>query len=282
MKVKYWVVWLLIAAALLVPAPAGAQSKVGRLAGARVDLWPDFDRPAVLVLITAELSAEATLPAAVEFRLPLEAGEPTAVARINSEEEMLNTPYETRPGDGFTVLTVETTEPVVRVEYYYAYDRDGDEVRFAYSWLGGVAVDELVVLLREPDHATAVTTEAVFEDTGVGSDGRNYYEWQIGPVARDQTVSTQVSYAGALAVPAQASAGTATAGPVSEPLPLLLAAGGGLLAGGGIGWFVARRRSPNVPSRRPGRAARPAYCQQCGGRHKPGDQFCRQCGSRVS
>lgn len=280
MKASYLAIWALVLALLFLSAPAEAQWEADRLAWVQVDLWPDFDRPAVLVLVTARVPADATLPATISLRLPVAAGEPSAVARIDAAGEMLNTPYDAQPVDGATELLVETTEPIIRVEYYYPYDRAGDEVRFTYTWLGGVAVDELTVLLGEPTQATGVTAGAEFQDAGVLADGRRYYEWQIGSVAEDETYSTPVAYTAPPLAPA-ATALPGAAPPISNPLLILLAALGGLGVGGGVGWFLARRRPPVKPSSGRRRAAKQAFCSQCGDRHQAGDRFCRQCGARV-
>jgi hypothetical protein len=69
---------------------------------------------------------------------------------------MFNAPFQTQSGDGATLLTVETTEPIVRVEYYFPYSRVDDTVQFTYTWLGGVAADELTILVQEPAQATQV------------------------------------------------------------------------------------------------------------------------------
>jgi hypothetical protein len=284
MKVGSRIIWALVLTVLLAAQPVGAQTEVTRLTRVQVDLWPDYDRAAVLVLITGELPAGTALPAVVQLRLPAAAGEPTAVARITAEGDMLNTPYETESSGSATLVTLETAELTFRVEYYCPYERDGDSVRFGYQWLGGTPVDDLSILFREPLQAAAVATDTGFEDIGLQADGQRYHQWQVGAVGVDEILSASFSYvapAAGSSVPASPPADSPSQDEGSA-LPIALAAIGGLLVGVGGGWFIASRRTPPRPS--PGRKKRtPAssYCGRCGGQVKPGDDFCRQCGAQL-
>ncbi len=289
MKIGSRIAWTLALTVLLVAQPVGAQTEVTRLTRVQVDIWPDYDRAAVLVLITAQLPADTALPATVQLRLPAAAGEPTAVAYITTdpvtaESNMLNTPYETEPDGDATRLTVETIESTIRVEYYYAYERSGDSVQFGYQWLGGTPVDELFILFREPFQATDVSTDAGFEDIGLRSDGQRYHQWQVEAVGADEILSASFNYvapAASTPVPVSPPAESPSQDEASA-LPIVLAAIGGLLVGVGMGWFLASRRTPPRPSsRRKKRAPASAYCGHCGGQVKPDDGFCRQCGAQL-
>lgn len=270
MKILHRIACVLVLVAMLSAVPLEAQTEVARLARVRVDLWPDHDRPEVLVLITAELSEDATLPATIRLRLPPEAGDPSAVAHIDGDGRMFNAPFQTQSGDGATLLTVETTEPIVRVEYYFPYSRVDDTVQFTYTWLGGVAADELTILVQEPAQATQVSTGATFEDVGISGDGWRYHQWQVGAVEKDETRSATVTYN--VPPPAPAESWTTSASN-SSPIGYILTAICGVLIGTGIGWFLASRRRVRI--------RKAAHCSQCGHSCRPGDQFCRQCGART-
>lgn len=292
MRIKMHIIILigLVLTTLALVRPVAGQSPTSNLAQVQVDLWPDYDQPALLVLITAELPSTASLPATFELNLPPEAGEPTAVAQITSDGSMLNTPFDFQRGEVTNTLRVETAELGVRVEYYFPYERDGNAVRFTYNWLGGVAVDDLAIVLQRPPQATSFDVGVEFEDIGTQTDGLHDYRWQIGRLDADQVRSAQVSYEGPppTASPTelpldQAPAASASSDGMSAWLPVVTAIVG-LVIGAGASWYVlSRRRSPaRLGRQRPRpRAARVAYCSQCGAQVKPGDQFCRQCGSQV-
>jgi len=283
MKTLSRITWTLTLIFLLVAQPAGAQTEAARLSRAQVDIWPDYDQAAVLVLVTGELPADTTLPATLQLRLPSAAGEPTAVARITADGDMLNTPFEAQPGGNETLVTLETAELVFRVEYYYPYERSGDSVRFDYQWLGGTSVDDLLVLFREPLQATAVSVDGGFEDIGLRADGQRYHQRQAGAMGADETFSASFGYAAPPAgssVPPQPSTKSPSQDQ-SSALPIVLAVIGGLLVGVGLGWFLASRRTPPRPTPRKKQHTASSYCSRCGGRVKTGDDFCRQCGAQL-
>ena len=64
---------------MLIPVSIHAQDEV-RLAYLQVDLWPEYDRPEMLVILRASLAADVSLPVDVTFRIPAAVGDPNAVA----------------------------------------------------------------------------------------------------------------------------------------------------------------------------------------------------------
>ena len=284
MKLGYRINWIIVLVALLIALPVAAQSEVLRLNRVQVDVWPDYDRAAVLVLVTGELPVDTTFPASIEFRLPAAAGEPNAVAQITDSGDMLNAPFQTQADGDATLVTVETTERNVRVEYYFPYSRNGDEVEFTYRWLGGVAADEFTVYFQIPAGAAAVATDSGFEDIGVQDDGRRYRRWPVGAVESNDTLASAFGYTAPLPSPT-----TTTPPPVETPekegssmLPVAIAAIGGGLIGVGGGWYFATQRAPVQRSpRRKTRAAKTVFCRDCGDRIQTDDAFCRQCGAKV-
>ena len=154
-NIKVIIVLVFLLAAILV-SPAGAQENVSRLARLQVDVWPDYDEPSVLVLVTAELASDAPLPATVSVIIPPEAGEPSAVAYEGTDGSLMTAVYDTQSVANGTLVTAETESPTLRVEYYYPYSQSGNDVSFEYAWLGGVAADDLTILLRQPDTASSI------------------------------------------------------------------------------------------------------------------------------
>jgi hypothetical protein len=283
-KIGYRIIWILVFTALLVAQPVEAQTEVTRLDRVQVDVWPDYDQAAVLVLISGELPADTALPATVQLEIPAAAGEPNAVARITTDGSMLNTPYQTQSSGDTTLLTVETAELTIRIEYYFPYERNGDAVQFTYRWLGGVAVDELTILFQEPVQATSITTDLGFQEIGIQDNGRRYQQWLVGAVGKDETRAATFSYTASPVNPSSMSLPPADPSTQNQPsiLPILIAVIGGVLVGAGIGWFLANRRNPVRQSpRRRKRTVNAAYCRHCGGRIQAGDAHCRQCGAKV-
>ncbi|HJS30103.1 MAG TPA: hypothetical protein VJ768_10805, partial [Anaerolineales bacterium] len=79
MKKTAWMfVAVFLLSVLLIPG-ARAQAEV-TLEEANIALWPEYDRPGMLVIYRITLSPTVALPAALEFNIPAAAGVPNAVA----------------------------------------------------------------------------------------------------------------------------------------------------------------------------------------------------------
>ena len=245
-RIEHRIVWILVFAALLVVQPVEAQTIVARLDRVQVDVWPDYDQAAVLVLVTGELPADTALPATVQLEIPAAAGEPNAVARIAADGSMLNTPSETQSSGDTTLLTVETTELTIRVEYYFPYERNGDAVQFTYRWLGGVTVDELTMLFQEPAQATSIMASSGFQEIGLQDNGRRYRQWMVGAVGKDETRAATFSYTASPFNPSIVSLPPAAPSTQTQAsiLPIVIAIiGGGPAQGLAGSWPISATRS---------------------------------------
>ena len=86
MKHRYF--FLLILIMLMLPSTGHTQDKVTAIDSLAVEIWPDYDRASVLVLLTGTLLADAKLPASITLPIPA-AAQLNAVARLDvSDGEM--------------------------------------------------------------------------------------------------------------------------------------------------------------------------------------------------
>ena len=138
----------------------------------RVELWPDYDQPAVLVLLTGEVPANVALP--VTLAIPVPAGaQINAVAQID-ENGMTSIDYE--EAAGAVIFASETTG--FRVEYYAPYERDGDERSYDFEWSAPFAVGELDAHIQKPVNATELITEPEAAEVYTDArDGLTYYRF---------------------------------------------------------------------------------------------------------
>ena len=60
--------------------PSAQAQEAPRFETLTIDLWPEYDRPSMLVIYKGELSPAVSLPAEVTLRMPVEAGAPAVVA----------------------------------------------------------------------------------------------------------------------------------------------------------------------------------------------------------
>jgi hypothetical protein len=137
-----WPRGLVLPALLLATAalPAWSQDavKADRLT---VALWPEYDRPAVLVTYRVELSPEVALPAQVDLPIPADVGVPHAVAKLGSDGNLYLAPA-TREVDGeWAVMRVTTDRPRIHLEYYAPLSVSDDVRSFTYRWRGGMEIN---------------------------------------------------------------------------------------------------------------------------------------------
>ncbi len=204
-------VWLLALFLALLPlAAARGQGPVTALESLAILLWPDYDRPSVLVLLTGTLGTDAPLPAVVTVPLPLDA-QLNAVARIDAQNRMIDDiPYSADAGK----LTLTTPEPRFHVEYYLPYRIEAGEHIFRFTWLADLSVERLETTVQRPASAPSLVTEPMAGTIMEGNDGLTYYRLPAKAVPSGQAFSLQVRYPMAdarLSVERQRSSKTVTA-----------------------------------------------------------------------
>jgi len=294
---------VLITFLLMAPQTVMAQQANPEAAEILVDIWPEYDRPDVLVIYRITLSAETQLPARVKLRIPSAAGEPFNVA-MQENGSLYTLKYDTTLRGDWLEVSFITPSLEVQVEYYDpSFNRDRPERSFIFRWAGDLAVHSINVQVQQPVNASPLV---IIPDMGsgvVGSDGLTYYDYPVGSVEAGTPFEIQLSYhktddtltfsSGGSVAPSQ-PVDQNTSGRTSFT-PLLYAALGALvllLFGGGIFWFLQIRKKKaklvlraEIPARRT--AAAPTtepgdiYCHKCGKRADLGDLFCRVCGTRL-
>ena len=302
---------------LLIPSPAFSQNTT-RLSIMEVDLWPEYDRPSVLVIYHITLAPDTTLPREVTFRLPAVAGEPNAVAVRQPDGQLFSIDHQTQVSGAWELITFTATLFEIQMEYYDpGLQKDGNQKSFTYTWPGDYDIEKMIVQTQLPVSASnmQITPGPVTQQTG--GDGMTYFTKDIGSVTKDQSFSLKLSYlksSSQLSVESLQVQSSAPLSPTStwrdklqqivpglvtdsgstyQVLPYLL----GLLAlvlifGGGF-WYWRSGRQVQAPKRRRSRASSASptsetaeeegnvYCHQCGKRASPGDVFCRFCGTRL-
>lgn len=286
-----------ILAALWVSFPAQAQNEQG-LSSVNVEILPEYDQPAVLVIYHITLSADMKLPATLNLRVPAQS-EVYAVAISDPVNGLLNAPYDRTVQGSWATLAITANSNEVQVEYYDALVKNGTARHIVYEWAGDYAVDAFSVTLQQPVGATNLITNPVLTQSSVGQDGLTYY--QSAPqsliagksftlTADYQKTTDALSTTGLPVQPAQPlNANTPGRETTGSLFWVVAGIGGVLIVVGIIGgiylWRNDTRRSPSLHKRhiKPKQAVETTdvYCNQCGKRAQPGDVFCRTCGMRL-
>ena len=165
------------------------------LSGLRIDLWPDYDRPGVLVIYRATIAPEVSLPIRLVFRIPAAAGLPNAVAERPADGQLITLPYERTVEGNKALIDLTASRPIVQLEYYDpAITRDGARRSFAFTWLGDFEVRDFSVSLQQPHLAQNFTTVPEATSATASVDGMMYQTLSRAGVKVGETVEVQAAY----------------------------------------------------------------------------------------
>ncbi len=295
---RKWLTALAVVIALWAAFPAQAQSAL-TLSSVSVDIWPEYDQPAVLVIYHISMPTNTTFPLTLNLRIPAQA-EAYAVAISDPVNGLLNAPYDRTVEGSWATLAITANAKDVQVEYYDTLVKNGTARHIVYEWAGDYAVASFAVDIQQPTGATNMVTNPVLPQSAVGQDGFVYYQSAAQSLSAGQTFTLTADYqkttdtlstTGLPVQPTQPlNASTPGRVTMSAVLPFVLAGVGGVLiilgiVGGYYMWkngtrrtFATRKRHSQAAQER---ETDVVYCHQCGKRAQRGDVFCRTCGMRL-
>lgn len=302
---RKWVIPLLLLLSLLLPLRVHAQDPI-TFSSMFIEIWPEYDKPSVLVIYQITLNSATTFPATISLRIPTAAGNPNAVAERQADGSLFSINY-TRQVDGdWATITFATAASAIQVEYYDPeLTKDGNARHFVYTWPGDYAISQLTIQVQQPAGATDMLISPSLGAGVTGKDNLIYYTQDIGAISAGQTIQITIDYQKSSAALSAETLPVEPSAPVPQSstadlnisawLPWILGILGAGLIIGGIVWFwrsgrqrpdrqIRRRRSKVDPVESETDAASDEdaiYCSQCGKRASPGDQFCRSCGTPI-
>lgn len=282
---------MLIPAVAAAPAGGGAAKNAPRLESVQIEIWPEYDRPAALVILKAELAGDVGLPAAVSLRIPASSGGPAAVAfAIAKTGQLLNLKHDRSDAVDFITLRFTVPERFFHVEFYDRLATGANERNYKYLWPGDLPVSSLDVIVQEPAGASDFSVQPALGASATGADGLRYRSAQLGAVKQGAPLPIEIRYTKAdprtsveilkRNAPAPGPQATRADG-ATEYSRLYLALGAAALLMAGLGtvyFFWWRRRArPRV-----GSAGGGAFCAKCGNAVAAGDRFCSKCGAALA
>lgn len=245
--------WLFLL--LLFMAPASQAQAPVALESAQIELWPEYDRPEMLVILSADLPADAPLPATLTLRLP-PAGTLHAVAMRDAQDGLVNMPYTTGLVDGSTVITLTLAQPNFHLEYYDgALVTDGNRRRFTFTWPADWSTAAARVRVQEPAGASNLTVTPPLSPAGTGEFGLAYLAGDLGAIGAGQATTVELAYdKSTTELSADTSAPVATPAALagSSLLPAPVVIGVAVLVGAlvlGLWIWNRQRRPPAAPAR---------------------------------
>jgi hypothetical protein len=279
-----------------------------------IAIWPEYDRPEVLVIQRGLLAADTSLPAAMEIRIPASAGQPSAVAYVDETGQRLNQQYTTREEGDWLVVSFDLASLGFQLEYYDPLVAESSGQReFTYSYVADYPVAELTVEFQVPLTAQDFALEPEADSVATESDGLVYHSVAAGSLEQGEQRDWTMTYQKdddtlTVSAFAQPEAPAPTASPAvgsddNSVVWIFLVAFVALVAvGGGAFWLGRRTQEPaeapvastrhkrrgsgrgggsqSQSSRSPALQAS-LYCHQCGAELRPDSDFCHRCGTQV-
>ena len=295
---------------------AMAQSPAITFQNLLVEIWPEYDRPEVLVIYRGELSPATSLPAQLTFRLPgyIEEMHAVAVERDGNLVDVDPAVIELRHEGEDLLLTFSTDSPNIQFEYYdpVILSKQDQNRQLAFQFAVPYALETAVFEVQEPVQAKDFSLTPEAGDTFIGRDGLTYHTIQRTDLTPPDTFELAAAYqrntnelstqqlTDRSGAPAQDTSAV-TEAPAREDLNQgYVLIGGGvllLLAVGGYWWWTSSRPAATGPSRR--RATRPksrrkgrqkerdktptvasgGFCYRCGTALRDDASFCHNCGA---
>jgi len=283
-------------ALLLLPASVVAQTGSApkgnpRLASLRIEIWPEYDRPAALVILKGALAEGVKLPAAIALRLPVASGGPAAVAfSATAGGDLLNLDHERASAGEFVTIRFDVLERFFHVEFYEPISTTVPARSYRYAWPGDLAAERVTVVVQEPAGASGLSVEPNLELASTGQEGLRYRAAELGareagkplPIVIHYTKlgmrpSVEIMKPKAGEAPAAAASTPPAASGTSLPGWVLALLAVALLAVGASLTLFGRRRRASRPATLPHGA-----CTQCGAPRTPGGRFCGKCGAKLA
>lgn len=274
---------------------AVSQYRVSIIRQLDIDIWPDYDQPSVLVLLTGRLPDKTKLPATVTLPLP-ESARLNAVARIDSKDDLMKDDI-ISSNDPPGMITFTTPDLRFRVEFYFPYIVNDNRHVFDYTWLAPVGINVFRLRVQQPSAAQSFKTDPDTANILKGNDGLSYHTFASQVVEAWQPVSIRVNYQMtgaklskdnlARAKPAAQNMKPQPQEPNKLPVNqvLVVMGMGGLFVFGVLLWrlFLRNSRESDQPSdhRSDRKGSASDKCARCGNSIAENDSFCSRCGKKL-
>jgi len=297
---KRFFILALILQTLFSPVTVSAQTAI-TFTKIIINIWPEYDRPGVLVFYQITLSPQTSLPATLTLRIPKAAGNPYNVAMKDIDGRLDSLRSTSVVEEDWIRVTFTTPVPEIQFEYYDpAIISTSSLHEYQYTWPGGFDAESVVLVIQQPLAAENFQVQPAMGSGRMSSDGFTYYESVVGKLKADVPFSIKLKYDKTgtnLSAPSQSvspveTISTSTLGwqTLNEALPYVLGGLGVLLILASGYWYwrsgktltMAFRRR-HVPSRTKETDGESAgiYCHRCGRKAVSGDVFCRSCGTKL-
>lgn len=303
-----WAVPMLVGLAFLsFPLASGVLADDNdRLANLTIEVWPEYDKPLVLVQYDGEVAVKDNFPRDISFFIPASA-DLAATAYLDANGDYLNIPDAPAiqdSGDGFKRVTFKLPVPHFHLEYYYNPLQGSPDKTMEFVYKAAQPAENVELGIQQPLKAENFKTDPATQVQTTDPHNFTYYIFSYPSLTAGQIERIHVSYTKTdpnpsianLPKPASATANAESALSNSTLLlpGVLIAAAVALVALGGFAWWSRRRnelefaparadsprRRLKMPSGQKRGQGTAGFCVQCGRALEADDIFCPRCGTK--
>ena len=279
-----------------------------------IELWPEYDRPEVLVIYQVELSEDIPLPASVTFNLPGYIGDMHAVA-YSEGDSLLSVPQTeiNLKRNGNTVqLSFPSPSREIHLEYYDSQilTTQNNDRLLTYNFAADHNIATANFRVQEPADAEDFSLNPPATRTDTGDNGQKLQIVETASMLPGDTFALTATYlrnttAPVVPPPVQ----VITQEPAAFEIPSVSSAVGYILIGGGVlllvgaagyWWYPSKAKkaavydqpaasqpaplkpvqvAPLPQNSSPEGEASTGYCYQCGTALRADSAFCHVCGA---
>ncbi len=292
---------------LAAPTPVNAVAGEITISSLQIDIWPEYDRPAVLVTYRIRLSNNTILPASLSISIPKEASRPSRLAVQELDGMYYDINFAATDLDEEVIITFTTPSQDILIEYYDPRLVFTDTFRnYVLEWKNPYLVNALTIRVQEPVNTISMSLSPDMGSSRTGQDGLDYFLYLAGSLDAGRSFVIAMEYekpdfllsSGLQSVSPIDPVNPRTKGrtTISRAVPWAAAILGIILivSGGLWYWQIGKR----VPSRvveasvisKNGPSIKQAqqlisqtyiYCTHCGKRMQRSDKYCRECGKEI-
>lgn len=164
------------------------------LARVNVDLWPEYDRSAMLVMIEFELPPSEKLPTVVPLQIPAAVGKPHAVAKRGSDDRLYVAQYTRSVQGAWATLSVTTDSRRFRVEYYDKLVTKAAARSYHFEWPSPPKIEAVQLRVQVPLAAKNLSTQPKTTHISKSRRGLSSQRLDVGVHAAGQPLRFHVTY----------------------------------------------------------------------------------------
>ena len=293
---RVFTLWSLLVLFALILTPLASAQGLPQVKSLRVELWPEYDDPRLLVLIIGVLEAPNQ-----EIRVPLPPGaELNAVAYATDDGRLLTAEWRGDSANGRTAVVVSVPTTQFHVEYYVDAITSGEEtVVQAEIPVPDAEIAQATLIVQQPANTTSFRGNPPLGNLTQGPGGLFYGARELGPLSSGDVIRQEVRYTRLVPGLSTTPRAAITPQPVPTRVPespsswvpvvigVILAL---IIAAAVVVWLrqqaamkdTGRQQSeqPSAKTRPLSTTTLPRYCPNCGHPFGPNDRYCAMCGTK--